>query len=129
MTSANVLLFVYGTLRSDADNSKAHLLGGRLLATGATISGTLHDYTHYPAVVLGGTSTVIGEVWSVPKDNLARLDRYEGCEYVRVATDATYTDYNDRPHVLHNVMVYEAVDPTGFPVIPCGDWVERHASA
>jgi gamma-glutamylcyclotransferase (GGCT)/AIG2-like uncharacterized protein YtfP len=125
MTYKNVMVFVYGTLRSDADPSNSHLLGGTLLSTGCTVRGELYDFGHYPGIVLnefGGD--VVGEVWSVPKTSLSRLDYYEGSLYVRVITEARVAG-----GAKIHVMVYEAIDVDGLDKIPGNDWVTRKVAA
>jgi gamma-glutamylcyclotransferase (GGCT)/AIG2-like uncharacterized protein YtfP len=125
MTYKNAMVFVYGTLRSDADPSNSHLLGGTLLSTCCTVRGELYDFGHYPGIVLnefGGD--VVGEVWSVPKTSLSRLDYYEGSLYVRVITEARLAG-GEKIHV----MVYEAIDVDGLDKIPGNDWVTRKVAA
>jgi gamma-glutamylcyclotransferase (GGCT)/AIG2-like uncharacterized protein YtfP len=124
MIHKNVMLFVYGTLRSDASPSNAHLLGGILLSSRATVRGTLYDFGHYPGIVLNEfAGEVVGELWSVPKAQLSRLDHYEGSEYARVVTEATMPGGS-----TVTVMVYEAFDVDGLDKIPGNDWTKREVS-
>lgn len=72
-------LFVYGTLMSG--HAKAPLLGARPRHD-ARVEGTLYDLpAGYPALVLGGTEWVHGEVVQEVDDALLRLlDHYEGVD-------------------------------------------------
>jgi gamma-glutamylcyclotransferase (GGCT)/AIG2-like uncharacterized protein YtfP len=70
-------LFVYGTLQSNG--KAAELLTGCAIITQASVAGTLYDIDgEYPALVLGGSGRVHGEVRTCPAGALLRLDEYEG---------------------------------------------------
>jgi gamma-glutamylcyclotransferase (GGCT)/AIG2-like uncharacterized protein YtfP len=84
-------LFFYGTLRPDADTPMARWIAARLVvAEPGEVPGRLYAVPDaqgwYPAL-MPGTGRVRGmlcELQLRPGD-LARLDRYEGREYRRVA--------------------------------------------
>lgn len=74
------LLFVYGTLKQGYSNH-GHLAGQTRVGTARTVPGyRLYDLGGYPGLVSFPTDTagVVGEVWSVDADALARLDHFEG---------------------------------------------------
>lgn len=76
-----VLVFVYGTLRTDL--RKIHdlwkgLPTGKFISNG-TIVGQLYKLSEaVPGVKLSGTGKVVGEVVQVTPDELVRFDRLEG---------------------------------------------------
>lgn len=117
-------VFVYGTLRSDDATGKWRLMadrGGRRLETGCTISGTLRTFGPFPAVVLSGDGTVVGEVWEVTPAGLASLDRYEGQLYCRRRVTVRTADGRD----ISGCEVYEGVSVDHLPVIVSGDWLNQ----
>ncbi len=84
-------LFVYGTLRSEAEAASALLGGSRRVAT-ATVNGTLYDIDgEYPALILYGATPVAGEIIHIPDSSrLHRIDEYEGVDsglFRRVAVE------------------------------------------
>lgn len=73
-------LFVYGTLKRGCCNH-AQMAGAQFLGLARTPPGyRLYDLGGYPALVArpDDPSAVVGEVWSVDAEVLARLDRFEG---------------------------------------------------
>lgn len=78
------LVFVYGTLKRGRSNHRL-MRGARLLGTHVTEAVfTLLDLGGYPAALARGGTAVSGEVYRIPPGLLARLDRLEGDEYLRV---------------------------------------------
>lgn len=76
----NTRLFVYGTLKRGCSNH-AQMAGAQFLGLARTPPGyRLYDLGGYPAIVArpGDANAVVGEVWSVDPEVLARLDRFEG---------------------------------------------------
>lgn len=72
-------VFVYGTLRRG--QPAEGLLGGCRFIRETSVRGTLYDVGgRFPALVLGRTGEVHGELWAVPRSRLASLDSYEGVE-------------------------------------------------
>ena len=71
-------VFVYGTLKQGFANN--HLLAGCvLLGPAATaMHYELHDFGAYPGLLDAGATSVQGEVWLVPPQELPKLDRFEG---------------------------------------------------
>ena len=76
--SGHTRVFVYGTLRVGQGNH--HLLASsRMIGLDRTLARyTLVDLGAFPAVVVGGATAVVGEVFEVDAATLARLDRLEG---------------------------------------------------
>lgn len=71
------LLFAYGTLQSRGN--AAEVLQGCPVLTTASVAGSLYDIDgEYPALVLGGSGRVHGEIRSCPPSLLLRLDEHEG---------------------------------------------------
>jgi gamma-glutamylcyclotransferase (GGCT)/AIG2-like uncharacterized protein YtfP len=75
------LLFVYGTLRRDAEGKLHPLLGeSARFVDEARVRGRVVPVGPYQALVIGtGEETVTGELMDIPADILPRLDAYEGC--------------------------------------------------
>jgi gamma-glutamylaminecyclotransferase len=77
VTDRSVLLFVYGTLLP-GETSHARLDGARALGPARTTPAyDLYDLGPYPALVDGGATAVVGELFEVPLPMLAALDVYE----------------------------------------------------
>lgn len=80
----NNRLFVYGTLRSDSQDSRFELIGlAARFVSRARMRGRLVDLGPYPGLIppTSGDDRVCGQVYvlSNPGGTLARLDKYEGC--------------------------------------------------
>jgi gamma-glutamylcyclotransferase (GGCT)/AIG2-like uncharacterized protein YtfP len=109
-------IFVYGTLRRGEYNHR--WLGnapwlGRYRTPGRY---TLLNLGQYPAVLAGGHTAIKGEVYTLNKVLLARLDRLENYpeEYLRerIAT----------PYGTAWIYLYRHRPAPDTPVIPSGDW-------
>ena len=89
LNMAACYLFVYGTLRPDADHPMARFLAARSRQLGpATVAGRLYDLGRYPALTaaVAGDERVHGVLCELldAEPTLAALDCYEG-----VATEGT----------------------------------------
>lgn len=76
----NTLLFVYGTLKRGCKNHQ-HLSAQTFVGLARTKPGfRLYDLGGYPGIATlpGDPTAVVGEIWSVTPEALARLDRFEG---------------------------------------------------
>lgn len=76
----NTLLFVYGTLKRGCSNH-VYLADQTFVGLARTKPGfRLYDLGGYPGIALHPADTVgvVGEVWSVTPEALARLDHFEG---------------------------------------------------
>lgn len=127
------LLFVYGTLRKDA-NHPSH----RLLENGTTgigrghINGRLYEINGYPGAVRSdnGEEQVFGELYRLRKTDslLARLDDYEEAgdkypepqEYRR---DLVTVTREDKTKVIAWCYLYNR-PTTGLRQVTSGDWCE-----
>lgn len=71
-------VFVYGTLRRGEGNHRL-LVGARFVGEARTEpSFTLCDLGAYPAMLEGGATSIVGEVYEVDERTLDALDRLEG---------------------------------------------------
>lgn len=118
MTDRAERVFVYGTLRRGQPNHRL-LAGAHYLGTHVTPACyTMLDLGTYPAVIEGGATAVVGEVYAVDRALLARLDRFEDCpgEYARRRIDT--------PYGAAWIYLYSRT-PRGKRPIASGDWVRR----
>jgi gamma-glutamylcyclotransferase (GGCT)/AIG2-like uncharacterized protein YtfP len=126
-------LFVYGTLRPDADHPMSRFLARRSRLRGAaTVAGRLYDLGRYPALVEATTDEErvrgsLSELFDA-EDTLAALDRYEG-----VATEGTEGLFERTRAAVRRetgevveafVYVYRGPVSEGQRVAS-GDWLER----
>ena len=114
-------LFVYGTLRR-GQSAHALLKGAPLLGEARTEPRfTLVDMGGYPALIEGGDTAVLGEIYEISADLLTELDRYEEAPqlYRRVAIRIAG----------HDAVTYTlpAQHAQGRPPVPTGDWSPRPA--
>ena len=94
-------LFVYGTLkrifREEMKQETAPMKNVKLLGKYQTQERwTLADFGAYPGMI-PGNSGVVGEVWEVPDERLAQLDRYEGVPnlFTRCVVEVAPVDSED----------------------------------
>jgi len=127
------LLFVYGTLRSDAPGTRAELLGpcARVRCAGK-VHGALVDLGAHPGLIepTDARSWVCGEVVELwDEDALPQLDAYEGVGQIEAAP-AQY-DRVVRPVECDSgeqvqAFVYRFIGASeGLPRVAGGDWVRR----
>lgn len=122
-------LFVYGTLQPHAGTRMASWIAARLVsARAASVPGRMHAIRGgdgwFPALVPAkGPSRVHGMLCSLHLEPgaLARLDRYEGPEYRRVALPA-YDPEAGRIE-LAEVYLWRIALPSGSPRIASGDFL------
>jgi gamma-glutamylcyclotransferase (GGCT)/AIG2-like uncharacterized protein YtfP len=76
--TAERVVFVYGSLlRGEANHGR--LAGARFVGPATTAPHyELVDLGEYPAMIVGGATAVIGELYAVDTNMLRRLDRFEG---------------------------------------------------
>lgn len=113
-------LFVYGTLMR-GERGHSLLRGARLVAEARTAPCfELVDMGGYPAMVDGGTRSVVGEIHAVHPDAFATLDAYE---------DVHDGLYRREPIVVAGRLVQAYLLPraqcAGRAVIPSGNWRQR----
>ena len=113
-------VFVYGTLRRGESNHH-YLTGAAFVDHGITAPEfTMVDFGSYPAIVEGGQTAVVGEVYRVDLPILARLDLLEEVpELYRRVT---------RPLLSRATMLYvlPELHAKDAPIIEHGDWCRRH---
>ena len=110
-------VFVYGSLRRGLHNH--HFLAG------ATFVGddvtepafTLYSLGAFPAMVQGGTTSVVGEVYEVDARTLAALDRLEGHPHFYQRVPATL-----RSGAAVETYVVPPATVRGREVVEGGDW-------
>jgi gamma-glutamylaminecyclotransferase len=111
------LLFVYGTLRRGEPNH-ALLAGARPVGNATTAPKySLRDHGESAGLARHGTQVVVGEVYAVEEDDLARLDRLAGPGlYDRSEIELA----NGR---LVSAYVIPDHHSRHCPEVPGGDWV------
>jgi gamma-glutamylcyclotransferase (GGCT)/AIG2-like uncharacterized protein YtfP len=109
-------VFVYGTLRQG--QTAHHLLAGaRFIGAAWTAPEyTLLDMGTYPALVAGGQTAVLGEIYEIESEAIAELDRYEDAPELYRRELSTIGG--------HEVFVYllRAEHALNRPRLPHGDW-------
>ncbi len=121
MMESTTKVFVYGTLRAGEPNH--HLLDDHALVGEARTKPAfeLVSLGAFPAMIAGGTTAVVGEVYEVDPFTLAALDRLEG--HPRF--------YQRRPIRLEDgdeVFTYllSPEQTRGRTRIPSGDWTHTN---
>ncbi len=112
------LVFVYGTLRQRQPNATL-LQGAACLGRHITPPCyTLYALGDYPGVVARGRTAIVGEVYSVSRQQLSQLDRLE--DYPRL--------YRRRliptPWGLAWIYLYRRT-PDRRRIVKSGDWLKR----
>jgi len=111
------LCFVYGTLLRDEGNHR-FLADARFVGPARTLPCfRLVDLGAYPAMREGGSAVVVGELYGLDDEQLARVDRLEGHPRyysrtrIRLASGTYANAYLLPPHVAPDA-----------PEIESGDW-------
>lgn len=119
MSDERVRVFVYGTLRKGQPNHEL-LEGCRALGPARTAPVfTLVSLGAFPAMVGGGETVVVGEIYEVDLWTLALLDRLEGHPRFYLRQPICLDDGEE---VLAYLLSAEQV--RGRPQIPSGDWLD-----
>lgn len=88
-----VRLFVYGSLRRNAQAAPHPLLSDATFLGSATVPGTLYSVDWYPGLVLAGDGVVHGELFELHPSRadaiLRQLDDYEGGGFRRRKVSVT----------------------------------------
>jgi gamma-glutamylcyclotransferase (GGCT)/AIG2-like uncharacterized protein YtfP len=124
-------LFVYGTLRPDADHPMARFLAERSRPLGpATVAGRLYDLGRYPALTAAADDTerVRGMLCELldAEATLAALDRYEGVATAGTAGlfERTRTPVRREAGEQVEAFVYVYRGPVSERQrVPSGDWL------
>ena len=116
------IVFVYGTLRVGQEFHD--FMGGRTpLCTAHTLPEfDLVSLGTYPAILSGGQTSVVGELYEVDDPTLAALDELEEHPQVYLRQRITVT-HNDQSSQVWAYLLPRARFEGG-PLIPEGDWVQ-----
>lgn len=115
-----MLIFVYGTLRKGEFNHNMVEDNPFVGVFRTEPCYTLHALRWFPAMVTGGTTSVVGEVYEVGRKTLWELDRLEGHpDYFQ--RQAIHLD--DGQTVQAYLMPIESA--CDYPTIDSGDWLQR----
>lgn len=112
-------VFVYGTLR--VGEPYHHLIYAcEYLGQHRTLPHyELIDLGHYPGIITGGTTAIIGDLYVADAQTLQKLDEYEGYP----------DDYTREPVQLEGGSIAIAyiyrLGAADYPTIPSGDWKKR----
>lgn len=94
----NPNVFVYGTLRSDANGAMSSFLKRHAkYVDKGKIEGKLYAVSWYPAAVEASERYVIGEVWRLfnPENAFPMLDEYEGAPSLYVRKEVLVRLFDD----------------------------------
>lgn len=118
----NHRIFVYGTLRKGEGNNGL-LKGSTYLGMGVTLPEyEMYNLGHFPGVVDGGLTSIVGEVYEVDEETLRRLDRLESHPALYTRTPLTLA--GDTAGMEVEMYVFN-LPVKGCVKIEGGDWVER----
>ena len=116
-----VLLFVYGTLMRN-ERAHQHLSGAHFVASAHTAPCfQLLNAGSFPAMVASGAQAVVGELWRVPPDLLARIDRYEGVPHLYQRLPVQLADGTE----VESYLAVPGALGDNLPAIQSGDWRDR----
>jgi gamma-glutamylcyclotransferase (GGCT)/AIG2-like uncharacterized protein YtfP len=110
-------VFVYGTLLRGESNHRILAAAQFLRVARTRPEYHLHDLGPYPALVPGGTTAIVGEVYAIDAATLAALDRLEGHPSYYERVPITLAD----DAVAHAYLMSRSI-ARGTPVIASGDW-------
>ncbi len=118
-------VFVYGTLRLGNHNHR-WLNGAKLVAETQTAKAafTMLDVSgHFPGVIHGGKTTIVGEVYAVDSETLAELDRHEGCPNHYRREIVRTKDCGECFTYIYQMPSRARAYPNA--IVNSGDWVEH----
>ncbi len=123
------IVFLYGTLRKNCSNH-FRMAGAEFLGAGS-VDGKIYKVGWYPALICGIEGKVRGEVYSVSKDLLIRLDRFEGIysqskhahEYHRIRQDVSMDDQGSKQAWLWEWFPKGNAKPGAL--LKDGDWLNH----
>jgi gamma-glutamylcyclotransferase (GGCT)/AIG2-like uncharacterized protein YtfP len=117
-----MVIFVYGTLRRGQSNH-AELGNARFLREVATAPRyELVDLGEYPALLESGSTAVLGELYEVDEDLLARLDVFEGVPALYQRRAIALQDGQAEGYVMRRRNAARA------PRLAHGDWAAQTAA-
>jgi len=112
-------IFVYGSLRQGGGLHECLATSKYLNTVRTKPEYKLYSLGAFPGLVAGGTTAVVGEVYDVTPEVLARLDRVEGhpnfyCRTTIILQDDTEVQAYLLPNNIH----------WSNNLIDSGDWIE-----
>jgi gamma-glutamylcyclotransferase (GGCT)/AIG2-like uncharacterized protein YtfP len=113
-------VFVYGTLRAGQPNHRLLRAAQPLGAATTAAPFIMYDLGAFPAIVAGGTTPVVGELYEVSASTLQSLDRLEG--YPRLYDRVEVSLTNGSRALVYTMHSRQVVDR---PIITTGDWLRR----
>jgi gamma-glutamylaminecyclotransferase len=112
-------VFVYGTLQR-GEPSHAQLQGARFVASAVTEpTYELVSLGEYPALLEGGSSAVVGELYDVDSELLARLDLFEDVPELYERKVIRIAGHHAQGYVMRREQAHSAER------IASGDWRRR----
>lgn len=115
-------VFVYGSLRHGGALNGALSTAEFIGTTKTHPQYSLYSLGAFPALIAGGNTSVVGEVYEVTPRVLADLDRIEGHPHFYVRTPIELEDGT-------NAEVYLLPEePRGCEVVASGDWIDYHGA-
>lgn len=120
MTTPRSLLFVYGTLMHGEPNHRLLHHATFVGPAATTARFSMIDLRGFPAIVSGGATAIVGEVFEVDAPTLVRVDWLESVPdmYLRLPLELADGRYVD-------AYVLPAGRAPNAPFIPSGDWRMR----
>ncbi len=129
-TKNKIRMFVYGTLRQGLGLS--HLLKSASYQGSGFVYGTMYDLGSFPGIKLdesNKTKKVIGEVYFIDRETMARLDYVEGYNpnapeyslYVRKPVIVLNSNHEEQFGYIYEYNQY--IDNAA--TIESGDWMEE----
>ena len=113
-------VFVYGTLKRGMGNHRVmQEAKGRLLGSGSVYGYACINTPWFPYAYKKEGARIIGEIYAIPKENIADLDVLEGYPhfYNRAVTDTSFgpawiyfLDHPDQHHITTYGLVEEWTD-------------------
>ena len=125
-------VFVYGTLRMGQANDINRLQPAPRFVARARLAGTMYHLGGYPGVLLGGTQTVVGEVYAIDAalervmDEIEEIYPQQRYEYrkreIAVSVDGQGVQGQQLLCLVYEINARYVSDR---PEIAGGDWLNR----
>ena len=119
------LVFVYGTLRKGFHNNRL-LANSHFEGIGSAYGVKLYNAGLYPAALIDPKSALVGEIYEVDDNTLARLDMLEGVPhlYRRETVDCDLDDDSDAELQAYIYIWSQPVDR--LSPVPGGDYLKQY---
>jgi len=123
-----MLVAVYGSLRKGLSNYSRIQDANYKGQFDTEPIYTMYDLKYYPAIIKGGNTSVVMEVFEVDKNTLKDLDSLEGFDDSR---DTTLNYYNREtiktPYGKAIVYIFNQAEALhGKNIVETGDWKDYH---